>query len=128
MSGIPGFGFLDEIIDQVLSITPEHDAGRETRLLENAGDVGGPKMEHLNAGGLEKDLYPRVIIHSPSNSELSGTRGGYRRGIGWAGAGRAAAQRGRRRRITLGGSIVAALGRRVRWLRSWSTRRWGAGR
>jgi len=93
MASITGLGVLEEIVDTVLVSTPEHDADRDTRVLDSVRNDDVPKMEHLDTGGRCQKGYSRVIAHSPSNSELSRTRRGRRGwGIRWGGVGRAGAR------------------------------------
>jgi hypothetical protein len=78
MGSIAGFGVLGPIVDPVLSVTPEHDAGGNATLLNNTGDHGSPKVDHRDTVGRDDHSESRVFAHSPSNSELSGTTWGGR--------------------------------------------------
>lgn len=119
IASITGLGVLEEGVDMVIVSAPEHDADRKTRVLDCVWNDSIPKMEHTGTLGSDKEGDPRIITHSPSDSELSAT-GRSSRGIGWTGGGSGArrGQRGRigRRRITLGRGVITALSRRVRWL------------
>lgn len=123
---VTGLGVLEESGDMVLVGTPEHDAGGNAGILDCIRNNGGPHMEHLDAGGRGEEGDPRVITHSPSDGELSGTRGGRGgRSVSWAGAWRAGA--GRARRGSVVRSVAVGLDRWVRWLGIGSARRGGAG-
>lgn len=76
MGSITGLGVLNETLDVACGRIPKHDAGGETRVLDRVRDLVGPEMEHYDVFRSKEDRDPWVITHSPSNGELSGTRGG----------------------------------------------------